>query len=41
MYVDDTIVVSNNLSPIMDIENTLAQTFEMTLLSDIIFLLGN
>jgi hypothetical protein len=41
MYVDDTIVASNNLSLIMDIENTLAQTLEMTLLGNIHFLLGN
>jgi len=39
--VDDTIIASNNLSIIMDIENTLAQTFEMTLLGNIHFLLGN
>ncbi len=36
-----SIVTSNSLSLITDIENTLAQTFEMTLLNDIHFLLGN
>ncbi len=41
MYVDDTIATSNDLSLIMDTESTLAQTFEMTLLSDIHFFLGN
>jgi hypothetical protein len=41
VYVDDTIVASNNLSIVTDIENTLAQTFEMTLLGDIHFFLGN
>jgi hypothetical protein len=39
--VDDIIIASNNLSIITDIENTLAQTFEMTLLGNIHFLLGN
>jgi hypothetical protein len=41
MDVDNIITTSNNLSVIMDIENTLAQAFEMTLLGDIHFLLGN
>jgi hypothetical protein len=41
VHVDNTNIASNNLSVIMDIENILAQAFEMTLLGDIHFFLGN
>jgi hypothetical protein len=39
--VDNIIIANNNLSVSMDIENILAQAFEMTLLGDVHLFLGN